>query len=239
MMRSVLIIGGSGEIGSDIAAAAAAEGLKVGLHYNNNKAVIRHMKSVIPESQWGGSYYGDLSSSNGIDEFVDLIPHEWDYLVFSPGNHSSKLIQDVSSIEMDQFYYIHVKALWRISQVLIPGMVRKRQGNIVVISSIWGEEGASTEVIYSSVKGAQLSYVRALAKELAPSKVRVNAVTPGFISTQMNSRLSMKEQEDVINDIPLGRAGTANDVAAGVKFLLSEDSSYITGHTLRINGGWY
>ncbi|WP_431799309.1 elongation factor P 5-aminopentanone reductase [Halobacillus andaensis] len=238
-MRNALIIGGSGEIGAEIARAMAAEGFSIGIHYNKNTSIINNLKFEVPPSQWKGAYYGDLSSGEGIERFLESLPQDWDALVFAPGNHSAQLIQDVSVEEMDHFYYIHVKALWMITQRLIPSMVRKKQGNIVVISSVWGEEGASNEVIYSSVKGAQISYAKALAKELAPSNIRVNAVTPGFIKTKMNDQLSEEEQFMLSSDIPIGRAGTTTEVADGVLFLVSESSSYITGHTLRINGGWY
>ncbi|GGF10535.1 3-ketoacyl-ACP reductase [Halobacillus andaensis] len=238
-MKKGLIIGGSGEIGSQIAKSMAEAGMNVGVHYHTNNSVVHELKLEVPEGQWEGAFFGDLSTPEGIERFLASMPKEWDMLVFAPGNHSAKLIQDVSFEEMDHYYHIHVKALWMISQALIPSMVRNQQGNIVVISSVWGEEGASTEAIYSSVKGAQISYVKALAKELAPSNIRVNAVTPGFISTKMNAQLSEEDQLNIYNEIPLGRAGTSSEVANGVIFLLKQHSSYITGHTLRINGGWF
>ncbi|MFG6148849.1 elongation factor P 5-aminopentanone reductase [Halobacillus sp. B23F22_1] len=238
-MKKGLIIGGSGEIGSQIAKSMADAGINVGVQYHKNADVVQELKADVPEGQWAGSFFGDLSTQEGIERFLASISKEWEMLVFAPGNHSAKLIQDVSFEEMDHYYHIHVKALWMISQALIPSMVREQQGSIVVISSVWGEEGASTEAIYSSVKGAQISYVKALAKELAPSKIRVNTVTPGFISTKMNAQLSEEEHLNIYNEIPLGRPGTSREVAEGVVFLLKQQSSYITGHTLRINGGWF
>ncbi|MFC7320510.1 elongation factor P 5-aminopentanone reductase [Halobacillus campisalis] len=239
MTKRCLIIGGSSDIGAATALKTAEAGINVAVHYHSNYEKVKELERLIPKDRWISSYFGDLSTNEGIESFLEEIPDEWDMLVFSPGNHSAKLMQDVTPLEMDDYYHIHVKSLWMITKKLIPHMVQRKQGNIVVVSSVWGEEGASTEVVYSSVKGAQISFVKALAKELAPSKIRVNAVTPGFIATKMNQSFTDDETMAIFQDIPLGRAGECGEVAEGIKYLLQEQSSYITGHVLKINGGWY
>ncbi|WP_204707759.1 elongation factor P 5-aminopentanone reductase [Halobacillus seohaensis] len=239
MNKRCLIIGGSGDIGSRIVEKVAASNIDVAVHYRTNKDKNSDIQANIPQSRWLGSYYGDLSSEEGIEEFIDSMPKDWDMLVFAPGNHSTQLFQDITSEQMDEYYFIHVKAMWMITRALLPTMIQNKQGKIVVVSSLWGEEGASMEVLYSTVKGAQISFVKALAKEVAPSGIRVNAVTPGFISTKMNHQLSSGETNSIFEEIPLGRAGTSEEVANGVAFLLGDQSSYITGHILRINGGWF
>ena len=118
-------------------------------------------------------------------------------------------------------------------------MIANKRGNIVVISSIWGLTGASCEVVYSMVKGGQNAFVKALAKELAPSGIRVNAVAPGAIDTDMLRRFSEEELQSIANDIPIGRIGKPDEVAKTVSFLVSDAASYITGQIISVNGGWY
>ena len=116
-------------------------------------------------------------------------------------------------------------------------MVRAREGSIINLSSIWGQVGASFEVAYSAAKGSLIAFTKALAKELAPSNVRVNCIAPGMIDTPMNALLSKEEIQAIREEIPLQRLGDAYEVAKGVLFLASPDAAYITGQILGINGG--
>jgi 3-oxoacyl-[acyl-carrier protein] reductase len=108
-----------------------------------------------------------------------------------------------------------------------------------VITSIWGQTGGSCEVAYSAAKGAQISFVKALSKEVALSGVRVNAIAPGAVKTGMMARFTSEELAAINEEIPMGRMGQPDEIADGVSYLLSEESSYITGQVLSINGGWY
>jgi 3-oxoacyl-[acyl-carrier protein] reductase len=117
-------------------------------------------------------------------------------------------------------------------------MVRQQSGKIINISSMWGETGASCEVAYSASKAGVIGLTKALAKELAPSGITVNAVTPGLIETSMNTNLSVEELNDFVESIPLGRMGTADEVAQAIYFLASENADYITGQILGVNGGY-
>ena len=117
-------------------------------------------------------------------------------------------------------------------------MVSQKSGNIINISSIWGNVGASMEVAYSASKSAIIGYTKALAKEVAPSGIRVNCVCPGVIDTKMNARFSAEEMATLIEETPLGRIGTGEDVASAVSFLASEDASFITGQILTVDGGF-
>src|SRR5690625_7972441 len=114
-----------------------------------------------------------------------------------------------------------------ITRHLLPLMMQKKAGKIVFITSIWGDVGASHEVVYSAVKGAQNSFVKALAKEVAPSGISVNAVSPGFIDTKMNRHLIKEEKETIISEIPMNSAGTSGEIAHTVRFLLDIKYSYI------------
>ncbi|WP_082234136.1 elongation factor P 5-aminopentanone reductase [Halobacillus massiliensis] len=239
MSKKCLIVGGSGDIGFSTAKLLAEKGVDVALQYFSNKENAERLKQHIPKERWIGAYYGDLSTMAGIQQFIHSLPEEWDMLVFTPGNHIMSLHQEVSEEVMDKLYFVHIKSLWMITKQLLPSMIRRKTGSIAVVSSVWGEEGASLEAVYSSVKGAQISFVKALAKETGPSGIRVNAVTPGFIDTPMNDIVSTSDKAMIAEDIPLGRLGLSREVAEAVFYLLGDSSSYVTGHVLKVNGGWY
>jgi 3-oxoacyl-[acyl-carrier protein] reductase len=117
-------------------------------------------------------------------------------------------------------------------------MVSKQSGKIINISSMWGQVGASCEVAYSASKAGVIGLTKALAKELAPSGITVNAIAPGLIETGMNSNLTVEELAEFVETIPLGRMGNADEIAAAIEFLASDKSDYITGQVLGVNGGF-
>src|SRR5699024_2023515 len=133
---------------------------------------------------------------------------------------------------------IHVKAPMIISKFLLPAMIKQKYGKIVFITSIWGHVGASFEVVYSTVKGAQNSFVKSLAKEVGPSGISVNGVSPGFIDTKMNEHLRQEEKEAISSDIPMNRSRSTKDVAHTVRCLLDDASNYIQGEIIKVTGGW-
>ena len=124
-----------------------------------------------------------------------------------------------------------------LTKLAIPHMLGKG-GTVLNISSMWGEVGASCEVLYSTSKGGLNLFTKALAKEMAPSNIRVNAIAPGVIDTKMNSFLSHEEREELENEIPVGRFGLPEEIGKTAVFLCSDDSSYITGQILRVDGGY-
>ncbi|MBH0229340.1 elongation factor P 5-aminopentanone reductase [Halobacillus yeomjeoni] len=238
MSKTCLIIGASGEIGSSTVLSLVKKGYSVGLQYHSNAKSIDKLNKNIPHAQRLGFFQADLSTDEGIRSFINMIDSDWDSVVFAGGHLWKGLFQDMEEADMDALYRVHVKAPWLITRHLLPSMIRNREGNIVVVSSLFGEEGASMEVAYSAVKGAQISFVKGLAKEVGPSGIRVNAVTPGLIATKMNEELSEEEFGAVEEEIPLSRAGRTEEVGDAIEFLLSDRSSYITGHILKVNGGW-
>lgn len=149
------------------------------------------------------------------------------------------LVTDVTNDELDYMVELQVKNVYKLLSMALPPMIGRRSGNIVIVSSIWGQIGASCEVLYSMVKGAQNSYVKALAKEVSLSGLRVNAVAPGAIETEMLSVFSEEDKMGIAEDIPLGRIGLPEEVAKTVSFLVSPGASYITGQIIGVNGGWH
>lgn len=147
------------------------------------------------------------------------------------------LLTDMSLEKWHELLHTNLTGLFNTSKFVIPMMVTRKKGVILNISSIWGATGASCEVAYSATKGGVNSFTKALAKELAPSNIRVNAVACGVIDTQMNAWLSASEKETLLADIGLGRMGTPQDVANMVLFLASDASDYITGQIITVDGG--
>jgi 3-oxoacyl-[acyl-carrier protein] reductase len=161
-------------------------------------------------------------------------------LIHAAGNSLFGLIQDVTDQQYDEIMDTHVRGAYYLVQAILPTLIQKKYGRIIIISSIWGETGGAGEVIYSAAKGAQISMVKALAKELAPSGITVNAVAPGAVETNMlREQIDDGEQEMLREEIPLGRLGKPEEVASLVKYLCLPESGYITGQVMRINGGWY
>ncbi|WP_027954269.1 elongation factor P 5-aminopentanone reductase [Halobacillus kuroshimensis] len=236
--KRCLILGASGGIGEAIVHRVVEDGWAAGVQYYTNEEKIRSMQQDVPKDQWAGAFQGDLSTEDGLNAFLNLLPAEWDAVIFAGGHMYSGMFQDMDAEDMDALYYVHVKALWMTTRHVLPYMIQQKHGNIIVISSIFGTEGASMEVAYSSVKGAQNTFVKGLGRELAPSHIRVNAVAPGLIQTKMNGHLTLEDLQALENDIPMGRAGTPDEVADAAGFLLGGASRYVTGQILHVNGGW-
>lgn len=239
MKKRLLLIGASGEIGKSIARDVAQQGYSLLLHYHSNKKNITELLDEMPPETIETVIQADLTTHEGVQKVLNNVsPYTIDAIVFASGTAAYGLFQDCSPNDREQMLYLHVQAPLEITQALLPTMIRRQKGHIVFITSIWGSVGASNEVLYSTVKGAQNSFIRALSKETGPSGVYVNGVSPGFIDTKMNAHMTHDERALIAEDIPLQRAGTSEEVAHVVAFLLDERSSYIQGEIIKVTGGW-
>ncbi|SES76933.1 3-oxoacyl-[acyl-carrier protein] reductase [Oceanobacillus limi] len=238
MGKNILIIGASGDIGSAIAEKLGREGYQLLLHYNKNREKINYLRNTVGNECILSEIQADLSSQSGVIQLLQEIPFHVDGIVFASGNAYYELFQNTSEAKMDEMLNIHVKSPMIITKNLLPSMIKQQYGKIVFITSIWGDIGASYEVIYSAVKGAQNSFIKALAKETGPSGVLVNGISPGFVDTKMNAHLQPEDKSMIVSDIPLQRVGLPKDIANAVRFLMDEESNYIHGEIIRINGGW-
>ena len=237
MGKWALITGASGGIGQAIAREVAACGFNLFLHYHQNENAVKNLaNSLSVQCECIGA---DLSSPFGFETLTNCLTNDVDVLILNAGQSYVGLVTDISNDEVQKMVQLHITSPYLLTKALIPSMVRKKTGKIVVISSIWGSVGASCEVLYSMVKGGQNTFVKALAKELAPSGINVNGIAPGTIETNMLNLFSEEDKQLMLDEIPMGRFGKPEEIAHAVAFLISNKSSYINGEVLNINGAWY
>lgn len=238
MKKNILIIGASGDIGLAIAEELALSGNQLLLHFHRNKKILQKWEDKIGSENILTFIQANLATEEGVNKLLDSIVYHIDAIIFASGTAHYGLFQDLKNETIDEMLSLHVKAPLKIAKNFLPEMIKQRFGKMVFITSIWGSIGASHEVMYSTVKGAQESFIKSLAKEIATCGISVNGVSPGFIDTKMNQHLIGQDREDIIADIPMNRPGTVKEIAQVVDFLLGDKSSYIQGEIIKVNGGW-
>ncbi len=239
-MKTVLVTGGTKGIGKAIALEFLKQGCEVVLNYNSDE---RSALSTQEEFNMFGYcpvlMRADVSDEGQVramfKEFFSIYD-KLDILVNNAGISLVRVIQDTTLSDWNKIFAVNTTSAFLCSRAVADRMICNGGGCIINISSIWGEVGASCETAYSASKGALIAFTKALAKELAPSKVRVNCVSPGVIDTQMNSDLTGEEMEQLISQIPSGRIGYPEDVAKACLYLSEAD--YVTGEVLSVGGGF-
>ena len=239
-MKTALITGGTRGIGKAIALAFLQRGYEVVLNYNENQqAALATQEEFNMLGFCPILLRADVSDEEQVktmfNEFFSIYDR-LDVLVNNAGVSVIKVIQDTTLSDWNKIFDVNVKGAFLCSKQVVNKMIFSGGGSIINIASIWGGVGASCEVAYSASKGALISFTKALAKELAPSLVRVNCISPGVIATDMNSHLSGEEMEELISAIPMGRVGMPSDVGEACAYLA--ESEYITGEILSVGGGF-
>lgn len=242
MKKTAIITGSSKGIGAATAILFAQKGYNVVITYNESYESATLLARSLSSNGFSVTAQ-KLNVANRLE--AELLVKETlykygsiDVLVNNAGVAYQGLITQTDEVEYDRILNTNLKGTFNCCKAVTPVMVRQQSGKIINISSMWGETGASCEVAYSASKAGVIGLTKALAKELAPSGITVNAVTPGLIETAMNTNLTIEELNDFVESIPLGRMGTADEVAQAVYFLASENADYITGQILGVNGGY-
>lgn len=238
MKRCAFITGASRGIGKAIAIALAKDGYDLYLVCKNSENQLLQLKKEL-ENQFCVSItclIGDVSSFSFIESCFSKIDH-LDVLINNAGISYIGLLSEMSPDEWDRVISTNLSSAFYTSKCAIPVMLQKHCGKIINISSVWGNVGASTEVAYSASKGGLNAFTKALAKELAPSNIQVNAIACGVIDTEMNSCFNKEEMDSLIEEIPSDRLGRSQEVAQMVLRLL-DSPAYLTGQVITLDGGW-
>lgn len=242
MKKTVIITGASKGIGRATAKKFAKEGFRVVINYNNSKEEAYALEQELSEITEVISVKADISKKDEAEILVSETVKRFgriDVLINNAGiSMHSTLFTDTDEKDWQQIFNVNLFGMFNVTKAALPFMIHEKRGSIVNVSSIWGVSGASCEALYSSSKSAVNGFTKSLAKELAPSGIRVNAVAPGVIETKMNAFLSEEERKAIEDEIPMGRYGTTEEIASAIYFLASDESSYITGQVLTADGGF-
>ena len=237
---NILITGASRGIGRAIAIEFAKNNHNIIICAKSDLEGLQNTKRLV-ENENISCYIGlcDVTNEDSVKDFISdsvKIIGQTDVLINNAGISYIGLLQDMSFEDWNKVLSTNLTSAFLMSKYVIPEMLKKQSGHIINISSVWGNIGASMEVAYSASKGGINSFTKALAKELAPSNISVNAISPGFIDTDMNKVFEKDELDAIFEEIPMGRAGSPSEVAKLIYKIAMSD--YITGQIITIDGGW-
>lgn len=238
MSKHVFITGASRGIGKAIAEAFAKEGYDLFLVCKNNLSAMQEFADTLTTEYGVKShcYACDLANNVATEALLTTLPN-MDVVINNAGISHVGLLTDMTLCDWNQVVNVNLTSAFVTSKTFLPHMISQRNGHIINISSVWGNVGASMEVAYSASKGGLNSFTKALAKEVAPSDVQVNAIACGLIDTDMNACFSKEDLEAVIAEIPADRIGTPKEVA-DLCVQLVNGPKYLTGQIISLDGGW-
>lgn len=240
MERVAIVTGASRGIGREIAKSLAKQNIKVIANYNNSEEkAIELKKELEAEGIMIDIVKADVSKREEIKDLVKYAIENYgkiDILINNAGISEYKLFTDETDEDWNKVINTNLYSAFAVSQEVIPNMIKNKNGCIINISSVWGMVGASMEVLYSVSKAGIDGLTKALAKELGPSNIRVNAIAPGIVDTDMCKNFSKEELENIKEEIPLERIGKVEDISKCINWLINDN--YTTGQIISINGGW-
>ncbi|WP_138429413.1 3-oxoacyl-[acyl-carrier-protein] reductase [Fodinibius saliphilus] len=239
--KTALVTGGSRGIGRAIALMLADYGADVAITYRSSVDAANEVKELIEEKgQKAKAIQADAVKFDSAEEVISEITGDWeklDILVNNAGIARDNLILRMTEEQWDQVIDTNLKSIFNYSKAVAKPMMRNQGGSIINISSVVGISGNAGQSNYAASKAGLIGFTKSYAKELASRNIRANVVAPGYITTEMTEELNEKVLESIKEETPLGRAGDADEVASTVLFLASDISKYITGETIRVDGG--
>jgi|SRR5688572_932488 3-oxoacyl-[acyl-carrier protein] reductase len=241
--KVAIVTGGSRGIGRAICEALAEHGARVVVGYASGEEKAREVVSAI-EAKGGQAEAFQVDVSNGAEteERIAGVAKRLgrlDVLVANAGISIDGLLLRLRDEDFDRLLSVNLKGAVASSRAAIKVMMRARTGRVILISSVVGESGNAGQTAYAASKAALLGVAKSLAREYASRGITVNAITPGYIDTDMTGALTDEQKKQIASAIPLGRTGTPREIAAAAVFLASDEAAYVTGHALRVNGGMY
>ncbi len=240
--KTALVTGASQGIGRACALALAAAGAKVALAARN-EAKLNEVAAAIAAAGGAAAVFAlDIASEDSIKACAKAAISHFgaiEILVNNAGITRDTLVLRMKRADWDEVLQTNLTGTFLMTQAVVSSMLKARWGRIINISSVVGETGQAGQANYAASKAGLIGLTKSLARELASRNITANAIAPGYIETAMTAALDEKQRESMLAHIPLGRAGTDNDIAHAVGFLASDDAAYITGHVLDVNGGMY
>lgn len=241
-MHTALVTGASRGIGAAIALELAKEGWAVAVNYRSSRdAADEVVKKITDEKGVAEAFEADVSDPEAVKRLFSDVSERLGFvevLVNNAGISHIGLLQDMADGEISRLIGVDLAGTVYCSREAVKAMIPRKKGSIINIASMWGEVGASCEAVYSACKAGVIGFTKALAKELGPSGIRVNCVSPGLIRTDMNKSLDSETLKELEEETPLLRIGAPEDVAKAAAFLTREEASFITGQVLPVNGGF-
>lgn len=237
--KVALVTGASRGIGTACARSLAAAGYRVAVHYRSGEdlatALCKELDDAMP-------FKADLADEEACKELVKVVRQEMgriDVLVNNAGMAIDQVITFAKPTDFDKLIAVNLRPAFVLTKLVSKVMIKQKGGTIINMSSVVGHTGNAGQSMYAATKGALTAFTKSIAQDLAGFGIRCNCVAPGFIKTDMTDALPAEVQEAILGTIPMKRLGDASEVGNAVKFLCSDDASYITGTTLHVNGGMY
>lgn len=235
--KKVLITGGSRGIGAEAVRKFAARGAQVAFLYRKSQKEAMSLSKRTGALAVQCNVGNPQSVANAMEVVKAYFDNEIDVLVCNAGISDFNLVTHIGIERWKEMMDVNLNGAYYCINEVLPLMIDAKKGSIITVSSMWGQVGASCEVAYSTAKAGLIGLTKALAKELGPSGIRVNCIAPGMIDTDMNSNVSAEASREIVEETPLMRIGTTDDVASLMVYLASEGASFITGQVIGVNGG--